>query len=70
MGRAAVADATRRRLILPPHTPGAKSSCLLCQDRRTLCCEESVRGKRHVGSDGCFSDEACVGNCGCVSGVE
>ena len=58
--RAAVADAARRGLILPPHAPGAKGGCLLCLYRRALCCDNAVCGRRRVKRDGCFGKKGCV----------
>lgn len=44
-GRSATAAAASgTRLILPPHTPGAKSGCFLGLDGGDLCCKESIRG--------------------------
>lgn len=57
---AAAAAAARKGLILPPHTPGAKSGCLLCLDGGALCCKEPICGQCHVSPDGCLSNEACV----------
>lgn len=52
--------ADRNRLILSPHTPGAKSGCLLHLDRGALCCRESICGQRHVSPDGRLTKYACV----------